>query len=212
MSRIVADDMEAYAAEHSSPLPPFLEEVAARTRAETTAPGMMVGRLEGGFLRMLVQLLGAKRIVEIGTFTGYSALCMANALPDDGELVTCELSDRHAAIAQDHFDRSPDGKKIRLQKGPALETLGTLEDSTFDLVFIDADKENYPAYYEEAIRLLRQGGLMVGDNVLWSGRVLDPQDASSRAIVSFNQRVRDDDRVEQVLLPVRDGMMLARKR
>ncbi|AKU91431.1 O-methyltransferase [Vulgatibacter incomptus] len=209
---IVDEKIEAYSAAHSSPLPPLLDALAERTRAETTAPQMMVGRLEGNVLRMLVSLTGAKRVVEIGTFTGYSALCMANALPADGELVTCEIEEKHASIARDFFDKSPDGSKIRLRMGPAIETLRGLPEQAFDLVFIDADKEAYPAYYEESMRILRHGGLIVADNVLWSGRVLAPGDASSRAIVAFNERVRTDDRVEQVLLTVRDGMMLARKK
>jgi len=212
MSELVPSAIEDYAAAHSSPLPPLLDEVATRTRAETTAPQMMVGKLEGNVLRMLVRLMGAKRVVEVGTFTGYSALCMADALPDDGELITCELNDTHAAIAQEHFDKSPDGRKIHLRKGPAIETLRGLPAESFDLVFIDADKQGYPAYYEEAIRILRKGGLVVGDNVLWSGEVLDPKDESGRAIVAFNELVRRDQRVEHVLLTVRDGMMLARKR
>ncbi len=211
MGDIVSKDIEAYAAGHSSPLPELLDQVAARTVAETTAPQMMVGRLEGNVLRMLVHLVRARRVVEIGTFTGYSALCMAEALPSDGELITCEISEQHATIAQSFFDKSPDGEKIRLRRGPALETIRGLPEGDFDLIFIDADKEGYPEYYEEAIRLLRRGGLLVADNVLWSGKVLDPQDSSTRAIVAFNERVLQDPRVEQVLLTVRDGMMLARK-
>lgn len=212
MSEIVDPKIEAYAADHTVPVPALLEELAEVTRQKTTAPQMMVGRLEGAFLKVLVGLLGARRVVEVGTFTGYSGLWIASALPEGGELITCELSPEHAAIARGFFEKSPDGKKVDLRVGPALETLKTIEAGSVDLIFIDADKVGYSAYYEEGLRILRKGGLVVADNVLWSGRVLDPQEESDRAIVAFNEKVRGDDRVEHVLLTVRDGMMLARKK
>ena len=208
----VDEAIEAYAIEHSSDLPPLLAELEARTRAETTAPQMMVGPLEGDLLRLLVAISGARQVVEIGTFTGFSGLCMAAALPADGKLITCEVDAKHAAIARSFFERSPDGAKIELRQGPALETVRKLPDASVDLIFIDADKQGYPAYYEEALRLLRQGGLLVGDNTLWGGRVLKPEDENSRAIVAFNQRAKEDERVDHVLLPVRDGVHLIRKR
>lgn len=211
MSKMIDPEIEAYAEAHASPLPPLLDEVAETTRERTTAPGMMVGKVEGNLLRLLVKLMGARKVVEIGTFTGYSGLCIASALPEDGQLVTCELSEQHAAIAREFFAKSPDGKKIDLRVGQAIETLRSLPDGDFDLVFVDADKESYEAYYEEALRLLRPGGLVVADNTLWSGRVLRPEAESDRAIVAFNERVKSDPRVEQVLLTVRDGIMLARK-
>lgn len=209
---IVSKPLEAYAAAHSTQLPPILDRVAERTRKETTAPQMMVGRLEGNLLRMLVRLSGAKRVVEIGTFTGYSALCMASALPEDGELVTCELSDQHADIAQSFFDESDHGSKIHLRRGAAIATMRELPEGSFDMVFIDADKEGYPDYWDEALRVLRQGGFVVADNVLWSGEVLDPRDSSAKAIVAFNEKVARDARVDHVMLTVRDGMTIARKR
>lgn len=211
MSPMIRPEIEAYAEAHASPLDPLLEELAAATRERTTAPQMMVGKIEGNFLRLLVRLMGARRVVEVGTFTGYSGLCIADALPEDGLLVTCELSDAHADIAAEFFARSALAKKIELRRGPAIETLRSLPEGGYDLVFIDADKESYLDYYEEALRLLRPGGLVVADNTLWSGRVLEPREASDKAIVAFNDRVRSDPRVEQVLLTVRDGMMLARK-
>jgi len=209
---IVSKPLEEYAAAHSSPLPPLLERVAARTRAETSAPGMMVGRLEGNVLAMLIRLSGAKRVVELGTFTGYSALCMASALPEDGEIVTCELSDEHADIAQSFFDESEHKRKIHLRRGPAIATLRNLPEGSFDMIFIDADKEGYPEYWEQAMRVLRPGGFVVADNVLWSGAVLDPRDDSTKAIVAFNEKVAHDPRVDHVMLTVRDGMTIARKR
>ncbi len=212
MLTLVDEAIEQYAIDHSSPLPPVFAELAAETRARTTLPQMMVGPIEGNFLRMLVQLTGAKRVVEVGTFTGFSALCMASALPEDGELVTCEISEEHAAIARTFFERSEHGRKIKIRMGPAVETLRHLPEASFDLMFVDADKVSYPAYYEEAMRLLKHGGLLVGDNALWSGNVLEPKDDATRGIVAFNERANRDDRVEHVLLTVRDGMHLIRKK
>jgi caffeoyl-CoA O-methyltransferase len=174
---------------------------------------MLIGPHEGALLAMLVRLSGARRVLEIGTFTGYSALCMAEALPKNGRLITCELRAERAEIAQSFFKRSPHGRKIKLRLGPALETLAGLPGSaTFDFVFLDADKENYVNYYEAVLPRLRSSGLIVADNVLWSGRVLAPKKKSDRAVVAFNKHVRRDPRVECVMLPVRDGVSLIRKR
>jgi caffeoyl-CoA O-methyltransferase len=175
------------------------------------APHMQVGRVEGAFLRLLVKLAQARRVLELGTFTGYSALMMAEGLPDNGELVTCDIDQNAVAMAQEFFSRSPHGKKIHVRMGPALETLKSLQ-GPFDLAFIDADKMNYSAYYDAVVPLLRSGGLLVADNTLWSGRVLNPADPSDHALVEFNKKVAADPRVEKVLLTVRDGMMLALKR
>ncbi|MGZ5564184.1 MAG: O-methyltransferase, partial [Chthoniobacterales bacterium] len=149
--------------------------------------------------------------LEIGMFTGYSTLMMAEALPDDGRLITCEIDPKAEAIARRYFAQSPQGQRITIRMGPALETIRTLS-GPLDLVFIDADKVNYSNYYEACIPLLRPGGLIIGDNVLWSGKVIDPKDDDTRAIVAFNRLVQSDPRVENVCLTVRDGMMLARKR
>jgi len=210
--KLVDEAIERYAAAHASALPPLLDELARVTRERTAVPQMMVGPIEGNLLRILVALLGARRVLEVGTFTGFSALCMASALPDDGRLLTCEVNEAHAAIARDFFRRSPDGHKIELRLGPALETLRGERDGAWDLVFVDADKTSYPAYYDEALRLLRPGGLLVGDNTLWSGRVLAPEDDDARAIAAFNEKARRDPRVDHVLLTVRDGVHLIRKR
>jgi caffeoyl-CoA O-methyltransferase len=190
-------------------------DLYARLREETyrsmDRPQMQVGLLEGRFLQMLVRLIGARNILEIGTFTGYSALMMAEALPDDGRLITCEVDPRADAMARKYFDESPNGHKITVRMGPALETIKTLS-GPFDLVFIDADKPNYSNYYHACFPLVKPGGLIIGDNVLWSGKVLDPQDDDTRAIVAFNRLVQFDPRVENVCLTVRDGLMLAWKR
>jgi len=174
--------------------------------------GMLSGQLEGTLLQMLVASLGAKRVLEIGMFTGFSALMMAAALPDDGTLITCDVSPQAIAFAKRYFARSPHGKKIEVREGPALETLQTLR-GPFDFVFIDADKLNYVNYYEAALALLAPNGVIAVDNVLWSGNVLDPKadDENAQAIVAFNRRVQEDARVTNVILTVRDGVTLIRK-
>ncbi|MSP23684.1 MAG: methyltransferase [Myxococcales bacterium] len=190
---------------------PIFDELREHTYAHVALPQMQVGRVEGSLLRMLAKLIGARRILEIGTFTGFSALCMAEALPDDGVLCTCEISAEVAAVAQRFFDRSPHGNKIQLLVGDALASVGALDDRPFDLAFIDADKERYLDYYEAILPRLRAGGLLVADNVLWSGAVLEPKTPAAFAIAAFNDRVQRDARVENLFLPVRDGVMLARK-
>ncbi|MFO0632427.1 MAG: class I SAM-dependent methyltransferase [Nannocystaceae bacterium] len=214
MLTLVPPDIERYVADHSTAESPLFAALRERTYAELTAPQMQVGPVEGALLRMLVALTGARAVLEIGTFSGYSALSMAEALPDDGTLVTCDIDPVATAVARDFFARSPHGHKIELRLGPALETIAALAAAArrFDLVFIDADKTNYPAYYDAVWELLPRGGLIVADNTLWSGRVLAPQDDDDRAIVRFNARVHADPRVDHVLLSVRDGVMLARKR
>jgi caffeoyl-CoA O-methyltransferase len=202
--------LEDYAIAHSQAPSPLLQELQAYTYEHCNNPQMVTGPLEAAFLRMLVRLIGARRVLEIGMFTGYSALAMAEALPAGGELISCEIDHEHYAIANSFFDRSPHGDKIRAVLGPALETLDTIT-GPFDLVFLDADKENYLQYYEKTMPLLRPGALLVADNTLWSGRVLDPKRDTDHALVAFNQHLMNDHRVENVLLTVRDGMMLARK-
>ena len=159
---------------------------------------------------MLAVMTGARRILEIGMFTGYSTLAWAEALPKDGRVVTCEINPEMTAIAKRYFAESPHGGKIEIKLGPALESLKLMY-GIFDLCFIDADKENYGAYYDRCMELVRPRGLIILDNMLRGGRVLDPTDAPSRAVDALNQRIRNDPRVENVLLPVRDGIMLVRK-
>ena len=213
MTPIVAEELERYCSAHTTPPEPLLDELAAYTRTHCQHAQMLTGPVEGRLLRMLVQVGAARRVLEIGTFTGYSALSMAAGLPDDGELVTCDVNPETSAIAQSFFDRSPHGGKIRLIRGRAIKTLQSLpHDATFDFVFLDADKESYLDYYEAVLPRLRPGGLIAADNTLWSGRVLDPKESSDHAIVAFNARVRADVRVEHVLLSVRDGVLLIRKK
>jgi predicted O-methyltransferase YrrM len=212
MAFIVNEPVEEYAAEHTTELLDLFERLAEETREKTTAPQMMVGRIEGGFLAALVGLTGARRILELGTFTGYSSISMATALPDDGRIITCDVDPDATSIARRYMDESGHGDKIEIRLGPALETIETL-DGPFDLVFIDADKPNYQNYYEAVLPKLADDGLLIADNVLWSGRVVEPDgDESTQAIKSFNEHVRNDDRVVSVMLTVRDGMTLVRKR
>ena len=207
---LVPEAIEEYAERHSDEVEPLFDELRAETFARTASPAMQVGRLEGRFLHLLVKLTSARRVLEIGMFTGYSALMMASALPDDGELVTCEIDPGAEAIARRYFDRHPHGKKITIRMGPALDTVASLS-GPLDLVFIDADKGNYVSYYEAVLPLVRPGGLIVADNTLWSGKVVAPQTEVEQAIARFNEHVARDTRVDKVVLTVRDGMTLARK-
>ena len=182
MAFIVNDPVEEYAAEHTTPVGDLFEQLAAETREKTTAPQMMVGRIEGQFLARLVRLSGAKRILELGTFTGYSSISMASALAPDGRIITCDVDPDATAIARRYMDESGFGDRIEIRLGPALETIETL-DGPFDIVFIDADKPNYKAYYEAVLPLLAENGLVIADNVLWSGRVVEEDgDESTLAI------------------------------
>ncbi len=203
-------DLEDYAARHSKPVPRIMEEMREYTWANIDLPQMQVGPIEGNFLKVLVRITGAKRIVEVGTFTGYSGLMMASALPDDGELITCEVDQQNAGVARRFFDKSPHGHKITIELGPAAETLARQE-GPFDMAFIDADKVNYIRYLDLILPMMRPGGLIVADNVLWSGRVLDPpdeQDDSTRALVAFSEHVSKQAELDKVMLTVRDGMTL----
>jgi len=211
--RPIADpELEAYAAAHSTPESATLSAVARATREFSAAHGMMVGQLEGGLLAMLVAITGARRVLEIGTFTGYSALAMAAALPADGRIITCELNPEHAEQAKANFDASPHGSRIELRVGPALDTIRSLE-GPFDFVFIDADKPGYASYYQAALPLLAPRGFIAADNTLWSGQVLDPEpsEASTAALKAFNDLVANDPRVTCVMLTVRDGLTLIRR-
>jgi predicted O-methyltransferase YrrM len=192
-----------------------------RLRDETQALPMarwQVAPEQGQFLALLVKLTGARRLLEIGTFTGYSALCMAVALPDDGSMICCDIPGDYNATARRYWREAGLAERIDLRLAPALETLAELErqgqGGQFDLVFIDADKANYPTYLEHALRLLRVGGLAVFDNTLWSGRVLEerPLSADTRAIQALNRALKDDSRLDLSMLPLGDGLTLCRKR
>ncbi|MBD0330379.1 MAG: class I SAM-dependent methyltransferase [Thermoleophilia bacterium] len=212
MPDLVPEEIERYAEEHTTPPVPLLAELADETRATLRSPQMLTGTVEGRFLELLVWASGARRILEIGTYSGYSALSMAAALPDGGRIDTCEVEERHAEVARRYIARSPHADRITVHLGPALETIERLE-GAFDLVFVDADKENYVNYYEAVLPRIAARGLIAADNTLWSGRVLDEQDQSegTRAIRAFNEHVRADERVTSVMLTVRDGVTLIRR-
>ena len=211
MISLVPEKIENYAIRHSTPESALFRKLVKKTYAATAIPQMQVGHLEGSFLRFLAKISRAKTILEIGTFTGYSALAMAEGLPANGRVITCDIDPENTKIAKEYWAQSPHGKKIRLQIGPARETLQKLK-GPFDLVFIDADKANYICYWEQCVPKVRRGGILLVDNVLWSGRVLKPADESDHAIVKFNRHVLKDSRVEVLMLPVRDGITLAYKK
>jgi predicted O-methyltransferase YrrM len=214
MPQIVDPNIERYADEHTTAEPPELRAVAAETREKFEGrAGMLTGHLEGAFLHVLVAVSGARRVLEIGMFTGYSAMAMASALPADGSLVTLDISEEHAEVARRHIEASPWRDHIEIRMGPALESLASL-DGPFDLVFIDADKTNYRNYYEAVLPKLAERGVIAIDNVLWGGAVLDASDTSAdtRAIAELNDFIAADDRVECVLLTIRDGVTLVRLR
>jgi caffeoyl-CoA O-methyltransferase len=214
MPQIVDPEIERYAALHTTDEPPELQAVAAETHERFgIRAGMLTGHLEGAFLRSLVAITRARRILEIGTFTGYSAMAMASALPSGGKVITLDVSLEHVEVALRHIEASPWRDRIEVRVGPALESLATL-DGPFDLVFIDADKTNYRNYYEAALPKLSDGGVIAIDNVLWGGRVLDESDTSddTRAIRDVNDFIAADERVECVMVPIRDGVSLIRLR
>lgn len=206
----IDEKIENYAFAHTGSEGALLTRLEKETYKTLEIPHMITGRIEGRLLKFLAALCGARRILEIGTFGGYSALSMAEALPEDGSLITCDNDPVAVAFARRYFAESPHGRKITLLEGPALDSLKTVS-GPLDMVFIDADKENYLNYYNAIFPVVRTGGLIVVDNVLWSGRVLNPVDASDKAIHQFNEAVIHDDRVEPVMLTIRDGVYCIRK-
>lgn len=206
----LSQELESYIGDHSSAESELLKQLADETVAKVEKSHMMIGHVEGLLLRTLIRLTGARRVLELGTFTGYSALAMAEGLPDGGEIITCDCDPEVTKIARKYWARSPHGSKITLRLGPALETLETIA-SPLDMVFIDADKENYINYWEACLPKLRPGGVLAVDNVLWSGRVLAPEDPDDHAIAAFNKHAAIDGRVEKVVLAIRDGILVATK-
>ena len=211
---IVSPAINDYLLAHSEPADAVLRDLAAETHRELGgAAGMQITHDEGELLTMLVRLIGARNAVEVGTFTGYSSICIARGLPADGHLLCCDVSEEYTAVARRYWERAGVADRVELRLAPAVETLQALPtDRHLDFAFIDADKAGYPAYYEEIVTRVRAGGLIVLDNMLRDGRVLDPQNDDDRAIVAMNDALVADDRVDVVLLPVRDGVSLARVR
>ena len=212
MAFIVPDEIERYAEQHTTPPTDLLAALADETRVTLEAPQMLTGTIEGRFLELLVFAAGARRVLELGTYSGYSSISMAAGLPPGGRIDTCEVDERHAEVASRYIAEAGLADRITVHVGPALETIERLG-GEFDLVFIDADKPNYLNYYEAVLPRLTPRALIAADNTLWSGRVLDPDDESesTRAIRTFNEHVRSDSRVTSVMLTVRDGVTLIRR-
>jgi caffeoyl-CoA O-methyltransferase len=205
---IVPEDVERYAERHTTPPDPLLAELEVETRASLSLPEMLAGPVQGRFLECLVHCLSAKRVLEIGTYSGYSALAMAGGLPADGRIDTCEVDEERAEVARRYIARSAYADRITVHLGPAIETIARLE-GEFDFVFIDADKTGYIDYYEAVLPRISERGLIAADNTLSGGRAVD---GSRPEIVAFNEHVASDDRVISVLLTVRDGVTLIRRR
>jgi caffeoyl-CoA O-methyltransferase len=203
--------IEDYVQKLTPPLDEVMEELERVTLTETAHPNFLTGRVEGAFLRMLVKLLEAKTVVEVGTYTGFSALAMASALPRDGRLYTLDIDPDMMALAKVYFSRSSHGDRIVPVLGDARRTVLDVP-APIDMAFIDADKASYDLYYEALLSKLRPGGLVVLDNMLWYGSVLDPRDVDSEAIEALNRKISRDERVEAVLLTLRDGVQVVRKR
>ena len=211
MLTLVPEEIERYCKDHTSPVPSVFDSLTKVTQDKTELPQMQVGPVEGTFLKLLARACAARRIVDIGTFTGYSALMMAEGLPDDGEILTLDIDRKATDIAKKHWEQSRHGRKITLMLGPALESLEKI-DGPIDMVFIDADKQGYIRYWEACVPKVCTGGLILADNVLWSGAVLDPKEEEDHALAAFNQHVLEDSRVELVMLPIRDGVTVACKK
>jgi len=205
--------LAAYADAHTSPESDLLRQLNRNTHAHVLRPRMLSGHVQGRLLSMFSWMIRPRRVLEIGTYTGYSALCLAEGLTDDGRLTTLDNNEELEDFARSYWQQSPLGPKIDFRLGQAADVIPTLTD-TFDLVFIDADKLNYALYFDLVIDKVRPGGFLLADNVLWSGKVVEPvkpSDKETRAVLDFNQKIQDDPRVENVLLPIRDGLFVIRK-
>ena len=209
--QFVSEDIEQYCKDYSGQDSNLLKELSKTTWANEEIPQMLCGSLVGGLLQFLIKISGAERVLEIGMFTGYSTLKMAEALTDDGEIHSCELMQKHIETAKRWFQQSRVNHKIHVHHGEAVKTLEEFKKRSFDLMFVDADKVNYPKYHRKGMTLLKKGGLAVYDNMLWSGTVLNPDDRESKALRETAELIKNNPRLEQLLLPVRDGVMIYRK-
>lgn len=208
---LINESIQHYAEQHTSSEGDLLKKIDRDTHAKVMMPRMLSGHLQGRVLSMISHMIRPQRILEIGTYTGYSAVCLAEGLQENGKLITIDINEELEDRVRNYFADSPYSKKIEYKIGNAVEVIPSLNE-TFDLVFIDADKERYSVYFDLVIEKVRSGGFILADNVLWSGKVLDTKpDKDTRAILEFNKKIQDDPRVENVLLPIRDGIMLMRK-
>jgi len=206
-----SQQIETYCKQFSLNDSHLLKRLTKKTWESEEIPKMLSGSLVGGILQMLIKVSGAKNILEIGMFTGYSALKMAEVLPQNGRIDSCELMQKHIATASQWFNESESGHKITIHEGQAMKSLEKFKNNSFDMVFVDADKINYPNYHNKGLQLLKSGGIGVFDNMLWSGSVLEPYDDDSKALRETAELIKNNDRLEPLLLPVRDGVMIYRK-
>lgn len=214
-SFLIDDVLNDYLVAHTTPADEVQRSLIETTQALGDISGMQIAVDQGNLLTLLVKIVGARRVVEVGTFTGYSALCIARGLPDDGHLLCCDVSEEWTAIGREHWDRAGVGDKIELRIGPGADTLAALPaEPQFDLAFVDADKPSYVRYVDELVPRLRAGGLLLIDNVLWSGNVVDAEmsDDNTEAIRRCNDHVAAHPELESLILPIGDGLTLARKR
>ena len=209
----ISQEIDRYCCTHSEDENDLLKRINRETHVEVLQPRMLSGHFQGRVLSMLSKMIQPKRILEIGTYTGYSALCLAEGLSSDGKLVTIDVNEELVNRVKGYFNASEYAKQIEYILSPALDVIPTLKEE-WDLVFIDADKQNYIAYYELVLPLVKPGGYIILDNVLWSGKVADPEknDKDTVLLRELNTIIHADDRVEEVLLPIRDGLMIARKK
>jgi caffeoyl-CoA O-methyltransferase len=214
MNGDLTDIVETYVNAHTDDVSFLLQDLMAETEKLTGRAFWSIGKVEGKLLQLLIKISNTRRAVEVGTFTGYSALVIAEALPEDGILTTCEFSREYADIAQRYFNQSPYGRKIHLKIGPALRTLRNISSNSADFFFIDADKPSYGDYFDEAMRILVSGGIIFVDNVFWRHKIFKKKitNENAKAIAAFNEKVRQDDRVEKVMLSIRDGVYLMQKK
>jgi len=208
----IPEALDAYVVQHSEKEPPLLQQLTRETYQKILQPRMLSGPYQGRVLSMLSKLINPKNILEIGTYTGYSALCLAEGLQKNGQLHTIDINEELESFQRTYFDRSPFGKQIYQHIGDATQIIPTL-DMKFDMVFIDADKPNYPVYFDLSIQKMNVGGVILSDNVLWSGKVLEKvakDDFSTQALLQYNRLLVEDPRVETVVLPIRDGLTISR--
>ncbi len=208
----LSDTLETYIEQHSDEYPIFLHELSRETHVKVIQPRMITGHFQGRFLSLLSKIIAPKKILEIGTYTGYSALCLAEGLIENGTLETIEVNPELAAIQKKYFDKSDYSTQIKTYIGDALDIIPTLE-GPFDLVFIDAEKKQYDAYFEAVIKKSKSGTVILSDNVLWTGKVvepLDPKDKTTKVLLDYNKKLAEDPRVQTSLLPIRDGLTMSR--
>ena len=210
--KLVSKEIEKYCEKVSLHDNDLLKDLSRKTWDEEEIPQMLSGPLVSGLLHFLIKISGAKRVLEIGMFTGYSTLKIAEALPVDGEVHSCELMEKHVKTATNWFNKSDVGDKIKVHQGNAITILESFHVGSFDMLFIDADKINYPEYYRRGTVLLKKGGIAVLDNMLWNGEVLKPKDDNAKALRETAELIKNNNRLESLLLPVRDGILIYRKK